>query len=372
MFSNLNNKKIQNIVQEYKTITKKDRNVYINYYEYLNGNTDKKELILLEINKEAMYYKFISTENIFITSNKLINDLYLKKYIDYEYLKLTCFAQNYIYKIFIKNRLLCEIININFNHIDIFNVIKDDKYLELSRYIVKYKTIYNLTNDDIDFNNFEYCKMKQNVKYNKHINYLSMIKYNDFIIINIIHDQINLSSNTPKDLVFELIEILKQGGINEVKYKKNRVNILFDIRLKKYNIYIGKRIVFSIFNNAKYELIPYYEHEYKDINFKVATKVVSLTFIYIYLFTIKLMYNNKYISKEQYLYNKKEYKYVLSNNKADKNVDEFIDNIKFYGFYFNDNIYLKKIVKNIKLDNKKYGDYYPYIYEKDNSELRLL
>jgi len=128
----------------------------------------------------------------------------------------------------------------------------------------------------------------------------------------------------------------KYFGKNEkILIKKQPIRLIKDFRLVKYRVLIGKRVILTIFNSAKYELLPY---KIMDNDIKIGSYLVIMRFMLINAWT------NMLFSKpiDDIMDNVDSIRQLM--NKTEDN-DIKLD---YIGQYIDEGIALKKLTLKIK------------------------
>ncbi|WGH24777.1 MAG: PD-(D/E)XK nuclease family protein [Candidatus Shikimatogenerans bostrichidophilus] len=354
-------------------IKKKLKNFSKFYYNKEKFNNKK---IIIKTNNNINKYLFINNQ---IKKKKNITIIFTNNKIDNKFLN------------FFKKR---DILKINFNLHFYYNDLSIHSFFNNFLKLLKYKFLkieYNLFIDFINNKNIRFFLNEEHIiKINKILNNKILNKYIKFNIKyfknSIIYKLLNNINNIKKFLLYFKIII-------KILLKKNKINIINNIYLKKINKlinfllkinnYINLNNIYTIFNkyiNYNDSIIFYYN------NLKSNIEIVNIEFLY----KENIINNNNYcyliLNKKYNLFKKSNFNNFICNKTNLKNsilnyrkIDNILRLFKNpYIIYNNndilfnkDNLFiLLKILINSKYKIYRYKYYNKYIY-KINKKLNI-
>lgn len=179
----------------------------------------------------------------------------------------------------------------------------------------------------------------------------------------------------------ELMHSLNNLGLGyKITYKKQSLHLPIDERQQKYTFYIDSGckdddekcfIIFELFNNVEYELVPYSIVKIDDIDMKIGTMQISLYIAYIDIWVIQLisaigqLHESSKFTKLQTLYEQiDKYRKILLTQ-------DYLNQFKKYKFYMGTFIDEIIFLKHLSISNSVPA-YIPSIYKKLNNSYRTI
>jgi hypothetical protein len=143
-----------------------------------------------------------------------------------------------------------------------------------------------------------------------------------------------------------------------ISFKRLDYKIPTDFREIKMTVYVNDKIpIMDIYNNAEYELIPYYNID----NIKLANTYVRIRFLYVECIVIKLKTNLGYLNKDKSSQDITRIMNIIKSLSVEK------DTPLFYGSYYPSIIAMKE-----KYLESSFYPYVPYMWKKANKEYRKI
>lgn len=179
----------------------------------------------------------------------------------------------------------------------------------------------------------------------------------------------------------ELMHALNKLGLGyNIIYRKQSLRLPIDERQQKYTFYIESGcednddkcfIIFELFNNIEYELVPYSTVKINDTIMNIGTMQINLYIAYIDIWVIQLisaigqLHDSSKFTKLQSLYDQiDKYRKVLLTQ-------EYLNQFKKYKFYMGTFIDEVIFLKQLMVANNV-PSYIPAVYKKSNNKYRTI
>lgn len=417
-------KKYDNItstIEEYISYNDSDQNINLSI---IGGDVGFKLLTNQPAGRNDYKY-LIYSSSAFKCANNLANLLALNQN-DNSIICMKTTIANTKYQVLVNNIVFADIISLGFPHDMIKILIKPIVSRGLSTYnethkkimlvpprfylIELYKDLYSPAKAE----HWEEYKIQEKTLFNRvkeRINKLGgntdlqpSLKLKESLIISLLQhfvsDNMNIAligeyaakffiKNNPKSCVLKVISgpvnlekqistirdiVSKTIGNKPVTYKIQNVGILQDHRLRRVIVYVDNKEIMYIYNSGEYELIPVNRISNGSNNIAIANLYVILRFLFIDIWLIRRVLSMGKIDKKfaKIKLNQSLNLIGILHKKMDKSEAKVFNLIPktsqdYIGQVRDENIDQKIFLQKTK---KRYYDYFPQEYYRNNKEYR--